>query len=132
MAFQCIVVTPEQQVMDERIIQAIVPAHDGKVGILTNRAPLLMKLGLGEMRIDLPNNQKRFYYIEGGVAQVKDNKLTILTDEATPASQINVEAARAELAEAQARRITAEPGSFEQRQKSLDRARARIEMAGRA
>jgi F-type H+-transporting ATPase subunit epsilon len=132
MAFQCTVVTPEQQVLDEQIVQAIVPAHDGKVGILTNRAPLLMKLGLGEMRIDLSNGQKRRYYIEGGVAQVKDNKLTILTDEATPADQINAEAARAELAEAEARRITAEPGSFEQRQKSLDRARARIEMAGRA
>jgi len=32
MAFQCTVVTPEQQVLDESISQAIVPAHDGKVG----------------------------------------------------------------------------------------------------
>jgi F-type H+-transporting ATPase subunit epsilon len=131
MAFQCTVVTPEQQVLDEQVVQAIVPAHDGKVGVLTNRAPLLMKLGLGEMRIDFPNGQKRFFYIEGGVAQVKDNKLTILTDEATPADQINAESARAELAEAQARRIGAEPGGYDQRQKSLNRARARIDMAGR-
>ena len=132
MAFQCIVVTPEQQVLDESIIQAIVPAHDGKVGVLTDRAPLLVKLGVGEMRIDLPGGQKRTFYVEGGVAQMKDNKLTILTTEATPASQINLESARAELAEAQARKITAEPGSFEQRQKAMDRARSRIEMAGRA
>src|SRR4051794_26980338 len=131
MAFQCTVVTPEQQVLDEQVVQAIVPAHDGKVGVLTNRAPLLMKLGLGEMRIDFPNGQKRFFYIEGGVAQVKDNKLTILTDEATPADQINAESARAELVEAQARRIGAEPGGYDQRQKSLNRARARIDMAGR-
>jgi len=130
MAFQCIVVTPEQQVLDESIVQAIVPGHDGKVGILTDRAPLLLKLGLGQMRLDLPNGQKRFYYIEGGVAQMKDNRLTILTQEATPAANIDVESARAELAEAEARRIT-DPASFEDRQRRLARARARIELAQR-
>ena len=88
MSFQCILVTPEHQVLDEKINQAIVPGQDGKVGILTNRAPLLMQLGLGEMRLDLAGGQKRTYYVEGGVAQMKDNKLTILTEEATPADQI--------------------------------------------
>ncbi|WP_428937024.1 ATP synthase F1 subunit epsilon [Fontivita pretiosa] len=130
MAFQCIVVTPEQQVLDEPITQAIVPGHDGKVGILTDRAPLLLKLGLGEMRLDLPNGQKRFYYVEGGVAQMKDNRLTILTQEATPAANIDVESARAELAEAEARRIT-DQASYEERQRRLARARARIELAQR-
>jgi F-type H+-transporting ATPase subunit epsilon len=131
MAFQCNVVTPEQQVLDESIVQAIVPGHDGKVGVLTDRAPLLLKLGLGEMRIDLANGQKKTFYIEGGVAQVKDNKLTILTQEATPATSINAESARAELAEAEARKIT-DQASFDERQKRLARARARIEMAGKA
>jgi F-type H+-transporting ATPase subunit epsilon len=130
MSFKCTVVTPEQQVLDETITQAIVPGHDGKVGILTDRAPLLLKLGQGAMRIDLPSGQKRLYYVEGGVAQMKDNKLTILTQEATPAEQISAESARAELAEAEARRIT-DPASFEERQKQLARARARIEMAGK-
>lgn len=130
MAFQCIVVTPEQQVLDESIVQAIVPGHDGKVGILTDRAPLLLKLGLGQMRLDLPNGQKRYYYVEGGVAQMKDNRLTILTQEATPAANIDVESARAELAEAEARRIT-DPASYEDRQRRLARARARIELAQR-
>jgi F-type H+-transporting ATPase subunit epsilon len=131
MAFQCIVVTPEQQVLDESITQAIVPAHDGKVGVLTNRAPLLMKLGLGEMRIDLANGQHRTFYVEEGVAQMRDNKLTILTQEATPSDQLDAESARAELAEAEARKITDE-ASFDQRQKSMARARARIDMASRA
>jgi F-type H+-transporting ATPase subunit epsilon len=130
MSFKCTVVTPEQQVLDETITQAIVPGHDGKVGILTDRAPLLLKLGQGAMRIDLPGGQKRLYYVEGGVAQMKDNKLTILTQEATPAEDISAESARAELAEAEARRIT-DPASFDERQKRLARARARIEMAGR-
>lgn len=130
MAFQCVVVTPEQQVVDESISQAIVPGHDGKIGILTHRAPLLMKLGLGELRLDLPGGQKKSFYIEGGVAQMKDDKLTILTTEAIPASEVSSESARAELAEAEARKIT-DQASFDDRQKQLARARARIEMAGK-
>ena len=127
MAFKCIVVTPDQQVLDEAITQAILPAHDGKVGILTDRAPILMKLGLGEMRLDLPGGQQKKYYVEGGVAQMRDNKLTILTQEATPAAQIDAERARAELAEAQNQKPT-DPAGVEQRDKALARARARIEM----
>ncbi|MGD0767591.1 MAG: hypothetical protein ABSB42_05270 [Tepidisphaeraceae bacterium] len=79
MAFSCVVVTPEQQVLDESLTQAIIPAADGLLGILTDRAPLLAKLGKGPLRLDLASGQKRLFRIEGGVAQMKDNKLTILT-----------------------------------------------------
>ena len=79
MAFSCVVVTPEQQVLDESLTQAIIPAADGLLGILTDRAPLLAKLGKGPLRLDLASGQKRFFRIEGGVAQMRDNKLTILT-----------------------------------------------------
>lgn len=129
MAFQCIIVTPEQQVLDEPITQAIVPAHDGLVGILTDRAPLLVKLGLGPLRIDLANGQKRFFLIEGGVAQMKDNKLTILTNDAVPASEIDAQAAQAEFAEAAARRITDEK-SLEDRQRQMERAQVKQKLAG--
>jgi F-type H+-transporting ATPase subunit epsilon len=131
MAFQCIVVTPEQQVLDEQIVQAIIPGHDGKVGILTDRAPLLLKLGVGEMRLDLPGGQRQTFYVEGGIAQMKDNKLTILTTHAIPAADIDAESARAELAEAQANHPT-DPAGMEQRDKMLARARARVELAGKA
>jgi hypothetical protein len=83
MAFKCVVVTPEQQMFDETITQAIVPAHDGKIGILTDRAPLLVKLGAGELRLDLQGGQSRRFTIKGGIAQMKDNQLTILTSEAS-------------------------------------------------
>lgn len=82
MSFQCTLVTPEQQVMDGLITQAIVPAHDGLVGILTDRAPLLVKLGTGILRLDQPDKITREFKISGGVAQMKDNQLTILTQSA--------------------------------------------------
>ena len=128
MPFRCVIVTPEQQVLDESLTQAILPAHDGLVGVLTGRAPLLVKLGQGPLRVDLSNGQTQHYYVEGGIAQMKDNALTILTNEATPAGEIDAEAARAEYAEAVARRITDEH-SFEDRERQLTRARAKQQLA---
>ena len=128
MPFRCVIVTPEQQVLDESLNQAILPAHDGLVGILTDRAPLLVKLGQGPLRVDLAVGQTRHFYVEGGIAQMKDNNLTILTSEATPASEIDAEAARAEYNEAVARRITAD-NTAEDRARQLTRARAKQQLA---
>jgi F-type H+-transporting ATPase subunit epsilon len=128
MALNCVVVTPEQQALSETITPAILPAHDGLIGILTDRAPLLVKLGIGPLRLDLANGQKRYFFIESGIAQMKDNNLTILTNQAIPASEIDAETARAEYAEAAARRAT-DPASEEQRQRQLARARAKQQLA---
>jgi F-type H+-transporting ATPase subunit epsilon len=128
MPFRVVIVAPEQQVLDESATQAILPAHDGLVGILTDRAPLLVKLGQGPLRIDLANGQARHFYVEGGIAQMKDNRLTVLTNEATPANEIDAEAARAEYAEAVTRRIT-DQHSYDDREKQLARARAKQQLA---
>jgi F-type H+-transporting ATPase subunit epsilon len=130
MAFQCVVVTPEQQLLDESIVQAIVPGHDGLVGILTDRAPLLMKIGVGPLRIDRAGGARSYYFVDGGVAQMKDNRLTILTTKATPASELDAEAARAEYAEAAARRTTDAKGALD-RERQMARARAKQDVAGK-
>ena len=130
MAFQCVLVTPEQQVLDETITQAIVPAHDGQIGILTGRSPLLVKLGTGTLRVDLSGGQQRFFFVDGGVAQMKENKLTILSTDAAPAGAINAETARAELAEAEARKPT-DTKSAQDRQHQMARAKAKLALAGK-
>jgi F-type H+-transporting ATPase subunit epsilon len=84
MAFQCVVVTPEQQALDVSARQAIVPAHDGLMGVLSGRAPLVVKLGAGPLRIDKADGTSVWFFVSGGVAQVKDNRLTVLAREARP------------------------------------------------
>lgn len=125
MSFKCVVVTPEQQAFDQLVTQAVVPAHDGLIGILSGRAPILLKIGVGPLRLDLPGGEQRFFLIDGGIAQMKDNLLTILTSGAQTASDIDAESARAEYAEALARRITDEK-SFETRDHDLRKAKAKI------
>jgi F-type H+-transporting ATPase subunit epsilon len=128
MSFQCTVVTPEQQVLDETVIQAILPAHDGQLGILTNRAPMLVKLGAGPLRVDVQGGQTRTFFVDGGIAQMKGNKLTVLTDEAIPAAEVDLETAKAELAEASAR-IPTDEKSKKDRERAIRRARAKQMLA---
>ena len=128
MAFQCVIVTPEQQLLDASAKQAIVPSHDGLIGILTDRAPLLVKLGIGALQLDLAGGQRRTLFIEGGIAQMKDNRLTIVTNEAIEPSEIDAETARAEFAEATAQ-IATDQKSQDDRQRRLQRARVMQELA---
>lgn len=130
MSFQCTVVTPDAQVLSDSVSQVILPAHDGEIGILTDRAPLLCKIGVGQLRVDLDKGGTRLFFVEGGVAQMKDNKLTILTTTCTPAEELDAESARAELAEAQARRVT-DAKTAEDRNAALQRGRVKQQMASR-
>jgi len=126
MSFRCVVVTPEEQLADLTVRQAVIPAHDGLMGILTDRAPILVKLGLGALTLDLDAG-RQVYFIDGGVAQMKDNVLTIATTEATPAAKLTAQEAEAELARATAERANASI-PIEVRERSVRRARAKLAM----
>lgn len=128
MAFRCVIVTPEEQALDESATQAIVPAWDGQLGILSNRSPILVKLGMGTLRVDVQGGRRRNFFIDGGIAQMKDNRLTILTNEASAAEDIDVESARAEYNEASAR-VASDPKGREDRTRQMQRARLRQETA---
>ena len=128
MSFRCVVVTPEQQTLDETVSQAILPAHDGLLGILTDRAPILVKLGIGPLRIDLAGGQKRTYFIDGGIAQMKDNNLTILTQEAISPENIDAAAAKAAYEAAKAK-APSDPKDAQERERTLERNRVKQEMA---
>ncbi len=130
MSFKCVLISPERMVLDESVTQAIVPAFDGLIGFLDGRAPILLKLGIGPLRLDFPGGKQRLFLVEGGIAQMKGAALTILTQTAIPAEEITPDSARAEFAEASARRITDE-ASFETRQAGLRRAAVKAELSGR-
>lgn len=130
MSFKCVVVTPDAQIADETVTQVILPAHDGEIGILTNRSPLLVKLGVGQLRLDVQGGGMKLFFVDGGIAQMKDNKLTVLTDDAMTPEDINLETARAEYAEAQAMKIS-DAKSYEKRARGLARGTVKQRLAAK-
>ena len=72
---QCVVVTPERALLDEPADFVALPLYDGELGVLPGRAPLIGRLGFGELRIRKGDQTQRFY-VDGGFVQVRDNVVT--------------------------------------------------------
>jgi F-type H+-transporting ATPase subunit epsilon len=126
---QCVVVTPERAVLDEPADFVALPMYDGELGVLPGRAPLIGRLGLGELRLKRGSEVRRFF-IEGGFAQVRANVVTVLTQHAQRAEDINPSAAAQALAQAQA--PTASPEARAAQDKAQERARAQLRVAEHA
>ena len=128
--FQCTLVTPEEQVLDDKVIYASIPAFDGLVGLAPQRAPLVLQLGDGPLRLDYPEGGSRWFFVGGGFAQMKDNRLTLLTAEAVAAEDIVRSEQVAAIKEAQALVATTDEAAA-RRDRDRERARTLIELAER-
>jgi F-type H+-transporting ATPase subunit epsilon len=127
--FHVSVITPERAVLDCEATFAAVPAHDGELGILRNRAPLLYRLGAGVLRVESPEG-KHALFVAGGFAQMVENRLTILTEVARPPNQIERAEAERALADALAMKGTSD-AEYKARQRALTTARAEVRLAAR-
>ena len=119
--FHCSVITPERALLEADATFVAFPAHDGEVGILKNHAPLLYKLGVGVLRVETPT-EKHAFFVDGGFAQMVENRLTLLTQQARPVAE--VDRAVAEKAREDAR--SAENGDARQRAQQRARVLERI------
>ena len=122
--FHCSVVTPERAVLECDATSAVFPAHDGEIGILPRRSALLCRLGTGVLRVTADGEERKFY-IDGGFGQMVENKLTLLTEQARGADEVDFDAARQALEDARA--LSVEDG-YDQRQAAIERAQAQVKL----
>lgn len=99
--FRCRVVTPASSLLDEPVEYANVPLWDGLMGFQKGRAPIVAKLGMGELTLKFPPSThaggSRSFFIDGGFAQMSEGELIILAEHAQPAEAIAERDAQAEL-----------------------------------
>jgi F-type H+-transporting ATPase subunit epsilon len=124
---QCVVVTPERTLLDETVDSVVIPLHDGEFGIRPGHTPLIGRLGYGSLRVQAGTTERR-YFLDGGFAQFRDNVLTILTQRAIPADQIDATAAEQELDRARALPSTTDIQRTE-KDRALARARGLVRVA---
>jgi len=122
----CVIVTPERAVLDQDADFVALPMLDGELGVLPGRAPLIGRLGFGELRTVVGNTIHRFY-LDGGFAQIRNNIVTVLTSKAMPAEELKLASAEEALKSAQKLALT--PESQEAQLKAQERARAQIRIA---
>jgi F-type H+-transporting ATPase subunit epsilon len=126
---KCVVVTPERTVLDEQAEFVALPLYDGEIGILGGRSPLIGRLGYGEMRIKRDDQLER-YYVEGGFVEVVGDVVSVLTNRAIRAEDLDETRAREQLAVARERSART-PETMAIRERAVAQARAEIRVAQR-
>ena len=77
--FKIDIVNPEKSFLSKNdIIEAVVPAYEGEMGILKDHISIISFLKPGIIKIKSKSGEDS-YYVEDGIIEFKDNNLTILT-----------------------------------------------------
>lgn len=123
----CSLITPEAKIFEDEVDFVAIPAHDGEIGILLNRAPLVCQLGAGRMKIR-NRDQEQVWFVDAGFAQVVDNRVVVLTQKALKPAEISRDEATQQLAGAH-KMPTTDDDAFRKRSRAEDSARAKLRMA---
>jgi F-type H+-transporting ATPase subunit epsilon len=126
------IVSTDRSLVDELVDEVQIPGVEGYFGVLPGHTPLLALLGAGELWYR-QGQEKRYFMIAFGFAEVEPERVTILAEIAERAEEIDV--ARAEAARARAQERLAKPTieiDFERARISLMKSLIRIQVASRS
>ena len=125
------IVTPEKRVLDAEVESVTIPTASGEAGLLANHAPIVSAVKPGILSYTLKGTIERMV-VAGGFVEMNNNKVSVLTDSAETATEIDIEAARVER-EAAERDLAANASSAieltEVTREQLEAANARIQLA---
>ncbi|MEQ8211242.1 MAG: ATP synthase F1 subunit epsilon [Lacipirellulaceae bacterium] len=126
---RCVVVTPEETVLETEADFVSLPLFDGEMGVARHHAPMIGRLGYGELRIRTTEGEKRFY-VDGGFVQIADNLVSVLTNQAKLPAKLDAGELQQEISTAVSTR-TAGDEQLALREKSLAQLRAQLRVAKR-
>lgn len=74
------IITPEKKIFSGDIKLVQVPGTKGQFEVLRNHAPVISTLTKGKIKVVAPEGEKTFFDIQGGVIEVKENKIILLAE----------------------------------------------------
>ena len=130
-SIELIIVTPERQLLRERVVEVVMPGAEGELGILPGHAPLITELGIGELTYRGPGpNASGVLAIIRGFAEVLGDRVTVLAETAERAAEIDLARAEAAKARAEQRLSSGDPNiELDRVAIALQRALIRIQVA---
>ncbi|HKL74106.1 MAG TPA: F0F1 ATP synthase subunit epsilon [Clostridia bacterium] len=78
--FYAELIAPDKVLFEGEIISLSVTALDGKVEILASHIPALCVMDTGKCKITLPDNSSKVFITEGGILNIKKDKVVITCD----------------------------------------------------
>jgi F-type H+-transporting ATPase subunit epsilon len=96
MALRLRVVTPSRLVVDTEVTELTAPGSEGELGVLPMHVTFLGQLDVGILRYSEGGAAKQLV-VHGGYAEVLDDVVTILADDAEFPDEVDVAGAKADL-----------------------------------
>ncbi len=83
------IVSAEQEIFSGAAAMVFAPAIMGEMGIAPRHTPLITNLGPGEVRLKLPDGGEEAFYVSGGILEVQPHVVTVLSDTAMRAEDLD-------------------------------------------
>ncbi len=96
------IVSAENEIYSGTVTQVFAPATMGEVGVMPRHAPMLSTLKAGEVRVLTQDGEEQSFFVSGGILEIQPHIVTILSDTAMRASDIDEAAALEAKARAEA------------------------------
>ena len=74
------IITPDSKVFEGEIVSVRVPGKKGSFQVLKDHAPIISTLEKGPVVLVKTTGQELKYDIDGGVIEVKENKIILLAE----------------------------------------------------
>ena len=87
------VVSAESEIFSGQATMLIATAESGELGIYPQHTPLLTNLKAGDVRVQTEDGEEQVIYVSGGILEVTPKKVTVLSDTAIRAADIDEAAA---------------------------------------
>src|SRR5688572_5124646 len=124
------IVTPERMLLHEQVDEVEIPGFDGYFGVLPGHTPLLATLSVGELWYR-KGQDKTYFSIVEGFAEVLPERVTILARVAEPAGEIDVERAEAARKRAAERLDLRSDVDYERARIALMKSMTRLQVSSR-
>ena len=92
------IITPKEKILTSEAVEVILPTESGETGILKGHIPMITHLNAGALTIINKDKQEEFA-VKGGYAQLKADKISVLTDDALAFKSLDIATIDSQIAE---------------------------------
>ncbi|HFQ13548.1 MAG TPA: F0F1 ATP synthase subunit epsilon [Gammaproteobacteria bacterium] len=115
------IVSAESEIFSGTAEMVLAPALMGEVGIMPRHTQMLTPLKPGEVRVTREGGEQEYFYVSGGIMEVQPHVVTVLSDTAVRAADLD------EAAALEAKRHAEQ--ALKDRSSDMDYAKAEAELA---
>ena len=94
-------VSPARLLVSEKVEMVVVPGAEGDFGALPQHAPMITAVRPGVIDMYQDGKLSKRIFVAGGFAEVTEQRVTVLAEEAVTLSELNADSVAARLAAAQ-------------------------------